>query len=113
MPRKNRIVRLVQKVGLALHQFLVVPAFGRVQDDANDAHSPPLASSAHQIEMSKSPGPNPPDLAVCPPDPKLGRVAVWYRGIERGVVGCPYPFHVIRMYPSHELFETGVILSSA
>src|SRR5215475_1346601 len=87
--------------------------FGDVIQRANDTRNPPLASGASQIELSEPPGLNPPDLVVCPPEPKLSRGALWFRGIERGVVGRPYPFHIIRMYPSHDLFDSGFILVGA
>src|SRR5215470_3574806 len=88
--------------------FLALLAFGDVLSGAGHARGPSLTPGA--FEVSQSQGFHPTDLAVAPPEPKLGRGTLRIDRIERGLEGCPKQFCVVRMHQFQDLFDSCLIL---
>src|SRR5258708_27541258 len=78
------------------------------QDGADEGYGPSLAPVA--LEISKPQSLHPTDLAVCPPKPELGGGALRIDRIEGCLDGRQNLFHVVRIHPLHDLFDSRLIL---
>src|SRR5215467_8636355 len=87
--------------------FLALLAFGNVLQGADEAHGPALIPGA--VEIRKPQRLRPADLAVSPPEPELSRGAPRIDRIKRRLKVRLDHFHIVWVYPLHELFESRLI----